>query len=75
MNNIPIVIPSYEPDERLIKLCKELNENNLTDIIIVNDGSANGYDYIFEKIEKEYNCKILKHEVNLGKGRGLKALF
>lgn len=75
MKEIPIVIPAYEPDDRLINLCKNLNDAKLENIIVINDGSGKKYDYIYDKIEKEYNCKILKHKVNLGKGRGLKNAF
>lgn len=38
-NIIPVVIPSYEPDDRLVKLIKKLVDNNISPIIIVNDGS------------------------------------
>ena len=76
MKNIPIVIPSYEPDERLITLCKELEEAKLTDVIIVNDGSGKEYDSIFNKIEKDFKyITLLKHDVNRGKGRALKTAF
>lgn len=75
MKNILIVIPSYEPDERLIKLCNDLYDNDLNEIIIVNDGSSKEYDYIFKEIQEKYNCKILEHKKNLGKGRGLKNAF
>ena len=75
MKDIPIVIPSYEPDERLIQLCENLYKEKLRDIIVINDGSSPKYDYIFKEIEKKYNCTILKHCINLGKGRGLKTAF
>ena len=35
---VPIVIPSYEPDERLISLLNDLNAAGLGPVIIVNDG-------------------------------------
>ena len=66
MKKVPIVIPSYEPDERLIKLCDDLYQNDLKDVIIVNDGSDEKYNKIFEEVEKKYRFIILKHQVNLG---------
>ena len=58
MRKVPMEIPSYGPDERLIKLCDDLKNNNLTDIVIVNDGSNEKYNYIFEKIEKNYKFRV-----------------
>ena len=50
-----IVIPSYEPDGKLIELVDKLN-NFFTNfnIIIVNDGSV-GYDNIFNEVKNKNN--------------------
>lgn len=34
---VPIIIPSYEPDERLLKLLDGLQDNKLEPIVIVDD--------------------------------------
>lgn len=78
MNNnkkIPIIIPSLDPDERLFSLLKGLKERDINEIIIINDGSSNKYDYFFQKAKELYGCTILRHYVNLGKGRALKDAF
>ena len=75
---VPIVIPSYEPDERLIKLLNDLNAAGLGPIIIVNDGSGTDYDDIFAQAEKliEGNGgKLIAYRPNKGKGRALKTAF
>ena len=36
---IPVIIPAYEPDEKLLGLLDELNKAQLSPIIVVNDGS------------------------------------
>lgn len=75
---IPIIIPAYEPDERLLELLKELNKENIGPVIIVNDGSGDQYDKIFEDAEKLLHGQgglTLKHEENRGKGRALKTAF
>lgn len=72
---IPIIIPSLEPDERLLTLLKSLKERQLEDMILVNDGSSGSYDHYFEEAETVYGCTVLKHNVNLGKGRALKTAF
>lgn len=46
---IPVVIPAYEPDGRLISLLRELNKAGVRNVIIVNDGSGKEYDKIFSE--------------------------
>ena len=72
---IPIIIPSYEPDEKLIKLLGELRENGVQNIIIVDDGSGENYAHFFESAQDVYGCKVMHHAVNQGKGRALKTAF
>lgn len=75
---IPIIIPAYEPDERLISLLKNLNENGLYPVIVVNDGSDSQYSEIFneaERLLKHGKGRLLVHETNRGKGRALKTAF
>lgn len=70
-----LLIPSLEPDEKLIKLVKELKEFNFENIVIINDGSNESYDPIFNELKNDYGCKLFKHFKNLGKGRALKTGF
>jgi len=69
-----IIIPSYEPDEKLVNLIHNLKENNFSTIIVVDDGSNSDYSLIFEQASK-LGCIVLKHKVNYGKGRALKTAF
>ncbi|WP_434752230.1 GtrA family protein [Paenibacillus amylolyticus] len=69
-----ILIPSYEPDVRLLNLVMQLQTFKLGPIIIVDDGSGPGYRGIFDTAEA-YGCIVLTHEVNQGKGRALKTGF
>ncbi len=71
MRVVPI-IPALNPDDKLIKLVHDLMEN-YQDIIIINDGSES--DEIFEELKKIKGCIILTHDVNKGKGEGLKTAF
>lgn len=73
---IPIIIPAYEPDEKLIKLLEELKNSQLYPVILVDDGSdKETYGHIFEKAKTDYDAVVLCHAVNLGKGRALKNAF
>lgn len=69
---IPIVIPTYEPEREVVDLCARLEEAGFRDIIFVDDGSGTEYREIFDAMEREYHCKVLRHAVNLGKGRAIK---
>ena len=72
---IPIVIPSYEPDEKLLGLLKRLRENGFVHIVVVDDGSGESYTHFFKEAREAYQCKVLHHAVNQGKGRALKTAF
>ncbi len=68
-----VLIPAYEPTEKMITLIMGLNVYNV-DILIVNDGSDSAFDTFFDQAE-ELGCKVLKHPVNQGKGAALKTGF
>ena len=76
---IPIIIPAYEPDERLLNLLRELAAEKAGPVILVNDGSGEAYKSIFaqasEILEKEASGVVLEHKINQGKGRALKTAF
>ena len=48
---IPVVIPSFEPDEQLVQLCESLTSIGICDICIVDDGSGDNFQPIFETIK------------------------
>ena len=69
MDKIYILVPSYNPDEKIMsEFLKELKDN-FKNILIVNDGSIN--KSYFENLANE-GFEILNNYVNLGKGRALK---
>ena len=75
---VPIVIPSYEPDERLIALLNDLDAKEMGPVIIVNDGSSEEYDPIFREVESiitKRGGKYISYRPNRGKGRALKTAF
>ncbi|HRX58834.1 MAG TPA: bifunctional glycosyltransferase family 2/GtrA family protein [Eubacteriales bacterium] len=68
-----VVIPAYQPDEKLYRLVLSLHEQTDYDIVIVNDGSAETCRPIFDSLEPY--AKILVHKVNRGKGAAMKTAF
>lgn len=72
---IPVVIPAYEPDEKLVALAEELKRSGFEKVIVVDDGSeGEQYRVLFEKVEN-IGYMVLHHAVNQGKGRALKTAF
>lgn len=69
---ISIIIPAYEPDEKLLSTIKGLVEADFDDILVVDDGSSEACENIFKVVEETKECTLLRHPVNLGKGAALK---
>ena len=67
-----VIIPAYEPDEKLIDICREISAAGLS-ILVVDDGSGNGYADIFSRVS-EY-AKVAGFAENHGKGAALKLGF
>ena len=69
-----IVIPSYEPNFRLLDLIDDLNSFfKVINIVVVNDGTTDLS--IFDEAKEKNNVTLLTHEVNKGKGEALKTAF
>ena len=75
LRNISVVLPSLNPDQKLIAVVDGLLEYGFTDIILVNDGSAPEKMHYFEEAAKHPQVQILHHDVNRGKGAALKTAF
>ena len=72
---IPVIIPALEPDDKLPALLEALRGAGVQNIVLVDDGSGPAYRSIFDRAQDEYGCTVLRHAVNLGKGRALKDAF
>lgn len=67
-----VIIPSFDPDEKLILTVQSLIDAGFDDIIIVDDGSDKAHK---PNIPDFAPCTILTHDVNMGKGAALKTAF
>jgi len=65
-----ILIPAFQPEQNLITLVQELLQQNLTKIIVVDDGSGAQYQPIFLNLPSE--VVLLTHATNQGKGAAIK---
>lgn len=70
-----VIIPSLNPDEKLMQVVNSLIKTGFNDIIIVNDGSNKEHQTPFLEAGELPECTVLVHEVNKGKGRALKTAF
>ena len=73
-NRVIVVIPAFEPDERLPLYSITLRAAGIADIVVVDDGSGLRYQSVFSELE-ESGCTVLRHKQNRGKGEALKTGF
>lgn len=69
-DSIAVLIPAYKPDERLITLVDDLRAAGFTRLVVIDDGGGAAYQHIFDALSGK--ADVLVHEVNRGKGAGLK---
>ena len=75
LNNVCVILPSLDPDEKLLTVIDGLLQYGFTDIILVNDGSKEKNLHYFETAATHSEVTLLHHEVNKGKGAALKTAF
>lgn len=75
LDHIPVIIPTLNPDHRLLEITSQLHDAGFAEIIIIDDGSDASCGEIFTALEQRGYCHILHHGVNRGKGAALKTAF
>lgn len=73
LGRLVIVIPSLQPDQRLVDLVRSLAEFPFLAIVVVNDGSEEQYDPIFARVSAIPPAIVLRHDVNRGQGCAVKS--
>ena len=74
--NFTLIIPSFDPDEKLTLTVSSAIAAGIDDIILVDDGSLREKRHHFKELEAAYpQVTLLTHEKNLGKGAALKTAF
>lgn len=66
-----VIIPALNPDEKLVALVGELRRDEF-DVVVVDDGSRSDCRNIFITLKLRYQCDVLVHPENRGKGAALK---
>lgn len=74
--DVTVIIPSLNPDEKLVAVVDGVFNIGFTDVILVNDGSSEDCIKYFDLAKERHpECVLLTHEVNKGKGRAMKTAF
>jgi len=69
------LIPAWQPGHHLTKLVHELAAHGFGAIVLIDDGSGPDFAHLFTSLESLPSVTVLRHAVNLGKGRALKTGF
>ena len=72
IKNYAVILPSLNPSDRLCSVVDSIIAAGFETIILVDDGSGEEYKAPFRQLEKLESVTLLVHEVNKGKGAGLK---
>ena len=70
--DVAVLIPSYQPDERLLPYIEQLTKEQFAQIVLVDDGSGAAYDPIFDALEDLQGVTVLRYAENSGKGYALR---
>ena len=73
--NVTIIVPSLNPDEKMVNTVRGILAEGFNDIVVVDDGSAAEYKEPFATVAAMEGVTVLTHEVNKGKGRAMKTAF
>ena len=74
-NHSVVIIPAYEPSMGFVDYAKTLVNSDIAGLIVVNDGSNEKYQEVFNCLKKLDKCTVIEYEQNHGKGYALKTAF
>lgn len=69
------LVPAYKPDNRIFDVVDSLISAEFHHILVVSDGNSQEFEPILSKLETMPDVTLLRHSVNMGKGRALKTAF
>lgn len=69
-----IAIPSYQPTSALVEVVNQLRKATDRKIIVIDDGSGNEFDEIFETVEG-FGAIVIRYQKNKGKGFAIKKVL
>ena len=75
INQLAVIIPTLNPEEKLLKIADALHDAGFAELIVVDDGSDKNCETVFEALKERPWCHLLRHKRNKGKGAALKTAF
>lgn len=76
LDSLAIILPSLNPDKKFLGVVDGLCEQGFKHIVVIDDGSDEEHQEFFSSAKTAHpEIHVLHHEVNRGKGRGLKTAF
>ena len=75
MRNCVVLIPAYNPNDKFVLYLDSLIKSGFDKIVVVDDGSDENHDKLFNEIANRQGCILLRHATNMGKGAALKLGF
>lgn len=72
VNQYIVLIPAYEPNEKVIYYIDELEKVGFKRIVVDDDGSGKKYQSLFEILNQKECCNVIGYDENKGKGHALK---
>ncbi len=75
LTDVSVILPSLDPDEKLLAVVEGLLAYGFSDIILINDGSKPENLHFFETAASHPEVHLLHHATNRGKGAALKTAF
>ena len=75
LQRVAVVLPSLNPSDKFDHVVDGIIDAGFTNIVIVDDGSRAENKAHFRRAETHPEVTVLTHEVNRGKGAGLKTAF
>ncbi|MDE1160667.1 MAG: bifunctional glycosyltransferase family 2/GtrA family protein [Acidobacteriaceae bacterium] len=73
-DQIAVLIPAWKPEPQLVELVRALRAAGFATVLLVDDGNEGDARELLERAAAE-GASVVRHAVNLGKGRALKTGF
>jgi glycosyltransferase involved in cell wall biosynthesis len=70
-----VIIPAFQPTQRLVGIVEQLLTDPEQIVIVVDDGSSPAHEQVFAALAGRPRLHLLRHAVNVGKGQALKTAF
>ena len=76
ISSVVAIVPTYNPNERLLGVVEGLVARGITNIVVVDDGTCgDASKAVIETVRARPDVTVIRHAINRGKGAALKTGF